>query len=827
MKNYSSGLLLISDKRLKQILAFILIILPLILPVTLKASKEQLNKNNGRITGFIDDVLLNDTATGQITLKVIETAGTNLIKYVGWSRGEDFLENKLKIGNTHTFEVSNDGYFRINDFKIRKKNTIRKIDYLMLYDANKKLLGHIAYEYYPKKEVRYIRQLILFLHNSKPECFDQQMQMHFPYTKENPFYAGLFGGKWTYFRKGEYPVTMLIPPDYKENNKEKWIGNKFPQSLTKSPVLFIHGLTGKYSVYDKAKAENNETSYWWMQTKYLNEHNLFDGWQVYYPFDANIDFIAKWLKADIDYLNKLYGKELNLVAHSMGGLATMELITSDYFNAKGKLNKVFLSEPPLHGSLGGNKQYRTGRGRFFELFGFDREAPSIKDLSFGSDFYYNLHNRKWPSLDDDNFISDDYFVLIGTTQDNYKLPELVHSESPGQSDGIVSMSSASLLNHKIRFATFNGNHDDGRGCWSKFDFDNQDKFLANLIIEYFTKNIKNFETYLVRNEIIDAYVQMNTNRLLVKKKREGVKLEQGIFNIRILKNQRYDWKKELENWDELIVLKNKIKKTLVLSPRLSSAKRDEKFIESNGLSQIIKLYPDIEGFMSRNPFVSEEYLSYYFTKKPSQTEHCVSDMNEGDYKALIYIPGKKFSIYLGSFKFKHLRAALVDFNLSKYESPFFAMDKLSFFANYIPAAKELKDNTFVPDTTVNITENTNRVVFQVSCPDAFKKNIKMRLHLKNPNGLSVNSKISSVKWKEDKYAGSAYYIIEKPTPGKWKIAARASYKSSKRMYYTIGIYEEPDKQTNKSSSKKNKKGVTKDKKNSKIKSIFNKLIDSD
>jgi pimeloyl-ACP methyl ester carboxylesterase len=747
------------------------------------------------------NLLINDTTKQQITIKLIETAGTNLVKYIGWSRGEDFDDGKLK--SPQLFKKDPNGnFFRLDSFVVKKNSTISRIDYLVLFDAKKDLLGHIPYEYYPEKEANFIRQVIVILHNSQFDC-QEGTQKHFPYSKESPYWAGLFGGKWTYFNKGEYPVTMLIPPDYYDHTNNS-IGNKFPEKLNKKPVLFVHGLTGKYNNYSKAKPENNETSYWWMQVKHFNKSKVYEGWQVYYPYDANIDFIARWLKFDVELLNKLYKKEVDILTHSMGGLVAMELITSPYFDAKKNIGKVLLIQPPIHGSLGGNKQYRTGKGRVFQLLGFDREAPSIRDLSFGSDFYYNLHNRKIPSLDDDKFISDDYFVLIGTTQEKYKLPKLVHNEAEGQSDGIVAMSSASLMDYKIRYALINANHDDGRGCWSKFDFEQDNEFLADFAQAYFNKNVQNFEYYLAKNRLIDGYVQMKTNQLYLKKEREDVNLKQGAFTIRIKKNTKYDWKKELGEWDELIVLKNKTKKALLLSPRISSAKGKEKFAEANGLEDVEKLYPEIDGYMNRNPFTSEDYLTYYYTKKPAQIEQCVSDMAEGTYKVYLYLPEKKFSIYLGSFKFNHMQTALVEFDISKKDSPFFEMEGVNTFTNYILAAKERKDPSFSPDTIVTINEGTTRAIFQVACADAFKRNIAVYMNLKNPNGVLINSKISSVKWKLDEPTGTAYYIIDKPTPGDWKVAIRTAKRSSKRMYYITRVFQDTRMKRNGNKKEDNK-----------------------
>lgn len=748
---------------------------------------------------------VNDTATGIITIKVIETAGTDMVKYVGWSNGEDFTDGKIKFGNTPVYNKSDDGYFRIDSFITRKNKIAKKFDYLLLFDEAKKLIGHITYEYYPKKEGHFIRQLILFLHNSKFDCYDKMARKHFPYSKESPYYAGLFGGKWTYFSKEEYPVTMLIPPDYKDEGKKEFSGNKFPENFDKQPTLFIHGLTGKYNTYSKAKVENNETSYWWMEVKQFNNSLKHTAWQVYYPFDANLDFIAKWLKYDIEYLNKLYNKELNIITHSMGGLVAMELITSDYFNAKDVLNRVFLSQPPLHGSLGGNKQYRTGRGRVFQMLGFDREAPSIRDMSYGSDFYYNLHNRKWPSLDDDKYLTDDYFVLIGTTQDEYKLPKMLHEEAEMQTDGIVAMSSASLMEHNIRFATFEGNHDDGRGCWSAISPKEGKGFLAEITQEFFTKDIAGFQRYLHGDPMVETYIDYRTNKLKIKYKLENVNLKQGSYTIRLKRKKGDEWNDEILKWDDLIVLSDRKKKVIMLCPKISGTTKDEKFINRNQLEDVIKLYPEHEGYLSLNKFTSEDYISYFFTKKPDQVEDCVSGMPAGNYKVLFYFSDLKICIDLGMLKFRHLKTALAEFDLSKHKSPFFDMNLQTSFSNYIPKQGEKTDSTFVPDTLITIHKGAKKAIFQIISVHAQKSGRPFFMRVKNPNNYNVSSKLSSVTWVHNPKAAYKYYIIDNPTPGKWSIGGRVSSKSSKRMYYSIKIHQELGKDDLKAARKLERK----------------------
>jgi hypothetical protein len=63
------------------------------------------------------------------------------------------------------------------------------------------------------------------------------------------------------------------------------------------------------------------------------------------------------------------------------------------------------------------------------------------------------------------------------------------------------------------------------------------------------------------------------------------------------------------------------------------------------------------------------------------------------------------------------------------------------------------------------------------------------MQLKNPNGVLVNSKVSSIKWNVDAAVGTAYYVIDNPTPGDWKVAATTAGRARDRMYYTTRVFQ--------------------------------------
>jgi hypothetical protein len=328
--------------------------------------------------------------------------------------------------------------------------------------------------------------------------------VYFPYetnTKE-------YDKKWNYYKIGEYPVSMLIPPN-----------NTNPPIFNKQPILLVHGVSGtySYSTDPNANPEQNEVSYWFTTPKLIN-NSIFDAWQFYYPYDMDIPHSGKCFKAAINILNSKYGNnnKIGIVTHSMGGLVVTDYITSNPDDAKEKLSKVLFTSPQAHGSLSAIHQYKTIVGSGMEFFkDKDRNAPAYRDLSLGSDFIWNLGNRNLINLNggDPNSIADDYFVLLGTTWNKFGIPEALFNEASKHNDGVVAISSASMTDKGVGFATIHGNHDDCIHAQSKNrdNIANQnigDPLLIPSIIEsYFSENYTDFLGTLVNMSKIKAVVR--------------------------------------------------------------------------------------------------------------------------------------------------------------------------------------------------------------------------------------------------------------------------------------------------------------------------------
>jgi len=458
-----------------------------------------------------------------IDLEIVETGGTQSITHVGYY----YKWGKIGIGCGNCYDyfkwekvtflvetVNGKRIVHINQFIDKtlfdKQNEgVKKCisdfnDTIYLFDEAMNRVGHITFDYDYKQQKEFDRQAVLFFHNDAQVTANE----YFPYGINTSF--EYYNPEWKYFKKGEYPVSMLVPPN-----------NKFlTQSTGKTPLLFIHGWEGTFEYVSKPDADRSkdELSYWFTTIYYVNGNNdinrnttSFEGWQFYYPYNMDIPHIAMCLDYATDYLktNHYPSKKIGLITHSMGALSTIEMITNPAPQNKSKMqnrfSKVLFIEPPLHGSSGANYYYKTSLGYIAEMLGalnYDHNGPCVKDMSMASDFMLKIQKERennWIALNSANN-SDrykDFFVLMGTTPKWYvsdkgaPLHIIMWNEATNHHDGIVSMSSASLLDKQIGFATFHGNHSDGtssqsrvRGKKSKQNIGRVD-FIPEIIFHYF------------------------------------------------------------------------------------------------------------------------------------------------------------------------------------------------------------------------------------------------------------------------------------------------------------------------------------------------------
>lgn len=475
--------------------------------------------NNDGISYMDDKVFTFKVSSGDFTnynyggiyLKILETANTNQVKFVGYKYQYKMLYTNLTIiKNSDYFLVENGQAFLTEPtFPFLSKISSDFLDQIILYNNEHEKIGHINFDYEFRWEGTHTRHAILFLHNDPAICGSNHE--YFPYNQNSPNNPP--NKTYNYYDIGEYPVSMLIPPHFLSENDNP-DGYRFPENYNLKPILFVHGLTGTFSYQDEAKPYKTEiigdqVSYWFnterkVNQKMTNGNRKYHAWQFYYPNEDDLRHCGLMLGKSVEKLYGLYQQPINIVAHSMGGLVTMDFLIKNSLSYNNQtIGKVLLSTSPIHGSLAANRVYLTsewGLQGIAAIAGFDRHAPCYRDLSIGSDFLYNLHQCDWNAKIDLNKV----FVLMGETPQNYILPKLIHVEAEDHEDGIASFSSVSLLDKGIGFAGFYSNHDDG-----KYGKNMDANFLPDIIDAYFTNDFLMFKSYCQTNTAINVYVDEN------------------------------------------------------------------------------------------------------------------------------------------------------------------------------------------------------------------------------------------------------------------------------------------------------------------------------
>ena len=476
----------------------------------------------------ISDEFVFDTRrfhSGGIFLKVIETAGTDMVKYAGYR-----FKFQSDVNYVYrAFEIDENGYVFLEPPVALEDHEIEEdfSNQIFLFDENQNQIGHINFSYSFKWEGMHSRHAILFFHNDDNITGADQYNPYFPYNTNSP--NNYKGKTYSYYQFGEYPVSMLIPPHFQSEEYESHPeGYRFPYEYAGvKPIVFVHGLWGSFS-YRRQKTEPENTnikgdqvSYWYHTERTINHKKTSDSlrkyhaWQFYYPSEDDLRHCGMMLREAVNYLfqkYESYGEKIGIMAHSMGGLVTMDYLTTNHINYNNqKIGKIFLSMSPLHGSIAANRTYHSNDiildairlgGQLFGRYLGDKYAPCYRDMSLGSEFLNTLHNRNWSNhLNLENIIS-----LVGLTPKNYILPKLLHKEAVFHEDGIVGYSSASLLDHGIGFLGIYGNHDDG-----KYGQLLDEYFIPWLIDKYFSSSYDVFKSQCQLNEDVRVFVEGNKN----------------------------------------------------------------------------------------------------------------------------------------------------------------------------------------------------------------------------------------------------------------------------------------------------------------------------
>lgn len=751
---------------------------------------EATNKHNTRITyqdglvyveydfdfPILEDVMIipGSASLNGIFLQIIETGDTEIVKEVGYeytrttSRGGKDEDKTFPVFNT-----PNGRYAFINQFENKDLGQGLDNDFndeIYLFDENKKQIGHMYYEYEYKFNKDHVRNAILILHNDDKISHPiEDGGVLFPYTRTEK--EDIFPG-WKYYEIGEYPVSMLIPPL-----------NKFPKNYNKKPILLLHGLNGVYKYTNRDELESEDVSYWYTTPRILNNIGKRDAWQMYYPNTGAVLTIAECLKFDLSHLKSLYSDRIKLVTHSYGGIISRHYLVNNVVDAKNKIEKVLFMAPPFYGSHAAIKAYYEWTGDIAEVWKnflgeeLDNEGLCNRDAALGSDVIRKYWNKPLPSLNNNSDVYDDYFVVMGTTNSNYELT-IIHEEAFNHCDGAVAMSSASLLDKNIGFATIPGNHDDlvyaqadlkGKKNINRpnlipkiidayFSEENTyDKFL-NTISNYSDEDFKYIKAIVKHDKSVIKPDNINKKSLEYLETSTHENYQMSLLNFEILNFPRHinHGFRPLQ----LFAYYNEKIKELFLS--------ENNEIQSNYI-------PYRNGYNYIGKFVKNEITNIYYFQKDGN-EGCALDMLEGPTDIFVnydnYLVKNTQNIEVGycqshfvSFDWNN-KIKLLDWKFN---------GKSGIKYTHIPSSNSLKSSS--KNVNISVDDQTSQTIFLISAKQSDYNSLTT--HILQPNGAIYDN----TEWLLDTATNLYSIKVDNPMPGTWQVWAEDSALGNDTLWY--------------------------------------------
>ncbi|MBI2130554.1 PD40 domain-containing protein [Candidatus Woesearchaeota archaeon] len=250
------------------------------------------------------------------------------------------------------------------------------------------------------------------------------------------------------FRSGkslEQLIYVVNAPMWNNSHEKQFYFLEPPKEIhsERQPVLLVHGLNG--------------TSGYWANIPEALSDRGYDVWVLGYPTQS-IRESAALLGRPIGVVRGNYnGKKIHVAAHSKGGLVVRAYTTWDRNNDNqpdfygNDIESFLMLGTPNHGSEAAGK---IGRGElnFARILTWARgqnpDAPAYDELSPGSEFMWEL---------DEYGVNKSILrqaVIAGTRGISY----LPHMEARNHDDGVVAISSASLLEYGIPLGLLDLNH---------------------------------------------------------------------------------------------------------------------------------------------------------------------------------------------------------------------------------------------------------------------------------------------------------------------------------------------------------------------------------
>jgi len=260
---------------------------------------------------------------------------------------------------------------------------------------------------------------------------------------------------------------------YFENHTEKMcfvlepplscLNNQIELSSTnlERPLILVHGINGSANYWE----ENTLIPIPWEEgaaipNKLRSEGSLL--WEFYYRGQDEISDCADMLKKAIDIVSAMNSPtcdKVDIVTHSYGGVITRYYLTRNLVHP---ISNLLMIAPPHHGSYSAYKIYQKDfryikhRQGLFENEYLDFFAPIYEELIPGSPSLISME------VEDPNIFGMIENTLILAGKKPIMIADWLHNEAPDHDDGIVSISSASLLDHGVNLGIINLNHDEQR-----------------------------------------------------------------------------------------------------------------------------------------------------------------------------------------------------------------------------------------------------------------------------------------------------------------------------------------------------------------------------
>ena len=177
------------------------------------------------------------------------------------------------------------------------------------------------------------------------------------------------------FTQDNYSLGMWRPVDFLEQ-----IGGGLfflqPYLENKVPVLFVHGVNGGPTAW-KAAIDNLDK-------------DKFQPWVLYYPSGLRLDIISDYLVQAVVSLQKKYHfNQLNVVAHSMGGLVTHSFVKK-YREQYPVISQKLKFVMTINSSMGGMESAAAGVKHSPIVI------PAWNDVTPSSTFLRTIHDWTWP-----------------------------------------------------------------------------------------------------------------------------------------------------------------------------------------------------------------------------------------------------------------------------------------------------------------------------------------------------------------------------------------------------------------------------------------------